>query len=96
MWRYSVARIAGRRWGVLFPQPASRMGDSLAVELPALDRAALVRIQVPQPLNSPILSISYRHRPVLDSNNLSGMWPNNAAEAARGRVRRRFLALRSR
>jgi hypothetical protein len=26
------------------------MGDSLAVELPALDRAALVRIQVPQPL----------------------------------------------
>jgi UDP-GlcNAc:undecaprenyl-phosphate GlcNAc-1-phosphate transferase len=28
-----------------------RLGDSLAVELPALDRAALVRIQVPQPLN---------------------------------------------
>ncbi len=27
-----------------------RLGDSLAVELPALDRAALVRIQVPQPL----------------------------------------------
>lgn len=26
------------------------MGDSLAVELPALTRAALVRIQVPQPL----------------------------------------------
>ncbi len=25
------------------------MGDSLAVELPALDRATLVRIQVPQP-----------------------------------------------
>jgi hypothetical protein len=28
------------------------MGDSLAVELPALDRAALVRIQVPQPAPS--------------------------------------------
>ena len=28
---------------------ASRLGDSLAVELPALTRAALVRIQVPQP-----------------------------------------------
>ncbi len=26
-----------------------RLGDSLAVELPALDRATLVRIQVPQP-----------------------------------------------
>jgi hypothetical protein len=25
------------------------LGDSLAVELPALDRATLVRIQVPQP-----------------------------------------------
>jgi hypothetical protein len=34
--------------------PVSRMGDSLAVELPALDRAALVRIQVPQPRNLPI------------------------------------------
>jgi hypothetical protein len=26
------------------------LGDSLVVELPALDRATLVRIQVPQPL----------------------------------------------
>lgn len=29
--------------------PDKPLGDSLAVELPALDRAALVRIQVPQP-----------------------------------------------
>ncbi|VUX48078.1 hypothetical protein DF3PA_90095 [Candidatus Defluviicoccus seviourii] len=45
--------IAGGRRGVarvafsLFA--AGRMGDSLAVEFSALDRAALVRIQVPQP-----------------------------------------------
>lgn len=30
-------------------QRRSILGNSLAVELPALDRAALVRIQVPQP-----------------------------------------------
>jgi hypothetical protein len=34
------------------PRP---MGDSLAVKLPALTRASLVRIQVPQPRNSAIL-----------------------------------------
>ena len=33
-----------------------RMGDSLAVELPALTRAALVRIQVPQPIHRRLLS----------------------------------------
>ena len=31
-------------------QLSDMMGDSLVVELSALDRAALVRIQVPQPL----------------------------------------------
>jgi hypothetical protein len=30
------------------------LGDSLVVELPALDRATLVRIQVPQPLKQMI------------------------------------------
>src|SRR5215472_6041180 len=40
---------------MVLPESASRLGDSLAVELPALDRAALVRIQVPQPPNSPII-----------------------------------------
>src|ERR1035437_3452142 len=33
---------------VLFRAPALRLGDSLAVKLPALTRASLVRIQVPQ------------------------------------------------
>ena len=33
--------------------PAYPLGDSLAVELPALTRAALVRIQVPQPNRIP-------------------------------------------
>lgn len=37
------------------------MGDSLAVELPALDRAALVRIQVPQPQVFMILHIFHSH-----------------------------------
>src|SRR3546814_14739667 len=32
----------------------ARLGDSLAVELSALTRAALVRIQVPQPTGSPL------------------------------------------
>ena len=32
-----------------FPPDRGPLGDSLAVELPALDRTALVRIQVPQP-----------------------------------------------
>jgi hypothetical protein len=36
---------------MLFAQIRIPVGDSLAVELPALDRAALVRIQVPQPDN---------------------------------------------
>lgn len=34
------------------------LGDSLAVELPALDRATLVRIQVPQPISFAKLSIN--------------------------------------
>ena len=38
--------LSGRRPAHL----GARLGDSLAVELPALTRAALVRIQVPQPL----------------------------------------------
>ncbi len=42
----------GRTW--YLPRPTVSVGDSLAVELPALDRAALVRIQVPQPANSTI------------------------------------------
>lgn len=32
--------------------PKGLLGDSLAVELPALNRATLVRIQVPQPIES--------------------------------------------
>ena len=40
--------VAGYGGGVVWLVHA-RLGDSLAVELPALDRAALVRIQVPQP-----------------------------------------------
>src|SRR5690606_28035497 len=36
------------------PRPAAMLGDSLAVELAALTRAALVRIQVPQPTFYPI------------------------------------------
>lgn len=33
-------------------QHKNTLGDSLAVELPALDRATLVRIQVPQPIKT--------------------------------------------
>jgi hypothetical protein len=40
-----------------------RLGDSLAVELPALDRAALVRIQVPQPAKSSKRLLSFLSRP---------------------------------
>lgn len=45
----SRAEVAGAGRDVVLPRPALPVGDSLAVELPALDRAALVRIQVPQP-----------------------------------------------
>jgi hypothetical protein len=46
-----VDRLVVGRLGACY-LPRTRMGDSLAVELPALDRAALVRIQVPQPAPS--------------------------------------------
>lgn len=48
--------LASHGWFAIAPLPArsgARLGDSLAVELPALTRAALVRIQVPQPPLSP-------------------------------------------
>src|SRR3546814_19950092 len=43
---------------------ARLLGDSLAVELSALTRATLVRIQVPQPLpqGNPAKSVAYRVR----------------------------------
>src|SRR3546814_2166378 len=46
------------------PAQARLLGDSLAVELSALTRAALVRIQVPQPVpqENPAKSVSYRAR----------------------------------
>ena len=43
-----------------------RLGDSLAVELPALTRAALVRIQVPQPRSLPRLINTFLTCTLLD------------------------------
>lgn len=40
----------------------STMGDSLEVELPALDRVALVRIQVPQPFGGYIIPKNCHHK----------------------------------
>ena len=55
---------------------ALRMGDSLAVELPALTRAALVRIQVPQPGR-----VSYRRQcPV----KVSGLYGPSGAPRSTG------------
>src|SRR3546814_9611107 len=50
--------------GLSGPAPARLLWDSLAVELSALTRAALVRIQVPQPVpqENPAKSVSYRAR----------------------------------
>ena len=60
----ALARSMVRSPRALAKRPA--LGDSLAVELPALTRAALVRIQVPQP--NPRNSLHFK-RPVADAGS---------------------------
>src|SRR3546814_10859264 len=60
----AMESAAARSRGSSGPAQARLLGDSLAVELSALTRAALVRIQVPQPVpqENPAKSVSYRAR----------------------------------
>src|ERR1700722_15972974 len=71
--------------------PASRLGDSLAVELPALDRAALVRIQVPQPRNSPML-INIRLTCLLAGCEPAPGWDHSVPESRSHRDRSHLAA----
>ena len=60
-----------------------RLGDSLAVELPALTRAALVRIQVPQPDNILILQDFIDFRKAARTPAKTGLFQSPGRASAR-------------